>query len=170
MSWRFGMGRRDLKRTWRATSNGLEGVAALLSDTCLCLDEINEADPREIGAIVYSLGNGTGKTRANRVGSARDAHRWRLSLLSTGERSISAAMQEGGKQAKAGQLVRLLNIPANRTYGVFDDLHHFEDGRPMSDFFKTECARHYGHAGPKFVEHILSLRKGCRLWRHPCQD
>ncbi|WP_054758269.1 DUF927 domain-containing protein [Methylomonas koyamae] len=152
-------GGEDLKRTWRATSNGLEGVAALLSDTCLCLDEINEADPREIGAIVYSLGNGTGKTRANRVGSARDAHRWRLSLLSTGERSISAAMQEGGKQAKAGQLVRLLNIPANRTYGVFDDLHHFEDGRPMSDFFKTECARHYGHAGPKFVEHILSLEK-----------
>ncbi len=152
-------GGEDFKRTWRATSNGLEGVAALLSDTCLCLDEINEADPREVGAIVYSLGNGTGKTRANRVGLARDAHRWRLSLLSTGERSISAAMQESGKQAKSGQLVRLLNIPANRTHGVFDNLHHFEDGRAMADFFKTACAKHYGHAGPKFVEHILSLEK-----------
>lgn len=90
----------DFKRTWRATSNGLEGVAALLSDTCLCLDEISEADPREVGAIVYSLGNGTGKTRATRIGSARQVHRWRLTLLSTGERSITAAMQEGGKQAK----------------------------------------------------------------------
>lgn len=51
-------------------------------DTCLCLDEINEADPREVGAIVYSLGNGTGKTRANRIGSARYVHRWRLTSSS----------------------------------------------------------------------------------------
>jgi len=149
----------DFKRTWRATSNGLEGVAAMLSDTCLCLDEISEADPREVGAIVYSLGNGTGKTRATRIGSARQVHRWRLSLLSTGERSISAAMQEGGKQAKAGQLVRLFNIPAARQYGVFDELHKFSDGRQMSDYFKTECAKHYGHAGIKFVEYIIGLEQ-----------
>jgi putative DNA primase/helicase len=147
----------DFKRTWRATSNGLEGLAAQLSDTCVCLDEISEADPREIGAIVYSLGNGTGKTRANRIGSARHPHRWRLTALSTGERSISATIQEGGKQALAGQLVRLLNIPATRKYGVFDDLHDFDDGRKMSDFFKVECATHYGHAGVKFVEYILEL-------------
>ncbi|MGZ8159062.1 MAG: DUF927 domain-containing protein [Methylobacter sp.] len=146
----------DFKRTWRATSNGLEGVAALLSDTCLCLDEINEADPREVGAIVYSLGNGTGKTRATRIGSARSVHRWRLSLLSTGERSITAMMQEGGKQAKAGQLVRLLNIPAARKFGVFDELHHFVDGREIADYFKTECAKNYGHVGVKFVEYIIS--------------
>ena len=146
----------DFKRTWRATSNGLEGVAAMLSDTCLCLDEINEADPREVGAIVYSLGNGTGKTRATRIGSARHVHRWRLSLLSTGERSISAMMQEGGKQAKAGQLVRLLNIPAERQFGVFDNLHNFVDGREMADHFKDQCAEHYGQAGIKFVEHIIS--------------
>jgi putative DNA primase/helicase len=146
----------DFKRTWRATSNSLEGVAALLSDTCLCLDEINEADPREVGAIVYSLGNGTGKTRATRIGSARQVHRWRLSLLSTGERSITAMMQEGGKQAKAGQLVRLLNISSARKYGVFDNLHTFTDGRELADHLKTECSKHYGHAGIKFVEHIIN--------------
>lgn len=145
----------DFKRTWRATGNGLEGVAALLSDTCLCLDEINEADPREIGAIVYSLGNGMGKSRASRIGSARQVHRWRVTLLSTGERSINAMMQEGGKQAKAGQLVRLLNIPAARQFGIFDTLHDFGDGRQMADYFKAECGKHYGHAGVRFVEHII---------------
>ncbi|POZ52985.1 DUF927 domain-containing protein [Methylovulum psychrotolerans] len=145
----------DFRRTWRATSNGLESVAALLSDTCLCLDEINEADPREVGAIIYSLGNGMGKTRATRIGSARAVHRWRLSLLSTGERSITAMMQEGGKQAKAGQLVRLLNIPAARQFGVLDTLHGFVDGRGLADHLKAECAKHYGHAGIKFIEHII---------------
>lgn len=148
-------GGEDFRRTWRATGNGLEGVAAQLSDTCLCLDEINEAAPREIGAIVYSLGNGIGKSRASRIGSARQVHRWRVTLLSTGERSISAMMQEGGKQAKAGQLVRLLNIPAARQFGIFDTLHHFEDGRQMADYFKSESAKHYGHAGVKFVEYLI---------------
>jgi len=146
----------DFRRTWRATSNGLEGIAAMLSDTCLCLDEINEADPREVGAIVYSLGNGTGKTRATRIGSARHVYRWRLTLLSTGERCIGAMMQEGNKQAKAGQLVRLLNIPAARQFGVFDDLHGFANGREMADYFKDQCAIHYGHAGIRFVEHVLT--------------
>jgi putative DNA primase/helicase len=145
----------DFKRTWRATSNGMEGAAALLSDTCLCLDEINEADPREVGAIIYSLGNGTGKTRANRIGSARQVHRWRLAIISTGERTITAAMQEGGKQVKAGQLVRLLNIPATRKYGVFDALHNFSDGRSIADHFKTESSKHYGYAGIKFIEYII---------------
>ncbi|MGZ8095697.1 MAG: DUF927 domain-containing protein [Methylosarcina sp.] len=147
----------DFKRTWRATGNGLEGVAAQLSDTCLCLDEINESDPREIGSIVYSLGNGTGKTRATKIGSARQVHRWRVTVLSTGERSISAMMQEGGKQAKAGHLVRLLNIPAARQFGIFDTLHQFQDGRQMADYFRTESAKHYGHAGVKFVEYLLQL-------------
>lgn len=146
----------DFKRTWRATSNGLEGTAAMLSDTCLCLDEINEADPREVGAIIYSLGNGTGKTRANRIGSARHVHRWRLTVISTGERSLSAAMQEGGKQAKAGQLVRLLNIPANREKGAFDDLHELADGRAFADHLKTECGKHFGYAGIDFIKHVLT--------------
>lgn len=148
-------GGEDFKRSWRATSNGLESVAAMLSDTCLCLDEINEAEPQEIGGIVYCLGNGTGKTRANKAGSARQVQRWRLTILSTGERSITTAMKESGKQAKAGQLLRLLSISVKRQFGLFDNLHHFNDGRTLSDFFKTQSAKHYGHAGIKFVEYLI---------------
>lgn len=148
-------GGEDFKRSWRATSNGMESLAVMLSDTCLSLDEINEADPQDIGAIVYCLGNGTGKSRANKIGAAHQVQRWRLSILSTGERSISAAMQENGKQAKAGHLMRLLNIPVARRFGLFDELHQFGDGRALSDHFKTQCARHFGHAGVRFVEYLL---------------
>ena len=143
------------RRTWRATANGLEGAAAALNDSCLCLDEINEADPKEIGSIVYALGNGTGKTRANRVGAARHVFRWRLTLLSTGERTLAAQMAEGGKQPKAGQLVRLLNVPAARKHGAFDELHGFHEGRALADHLKTVCGRYYGHAGPAFIEAML---------------
>jgi putative DNA primase/helicase len=143
------------RRTWRATANGLEGAAAALNDTCLCLDEINEADPKEVGSIVYALGNGTGKTRANRVGSARNVFRWRLSLLSNGERTLAAQMREGGKEPKAGQLVRLLSLPVAGKHGVFDDLHGFADGRAFADQIKILCGRHYGHAGPAFIAAVL---------------
>lgn len=148
-------GGETFRRSWRATANGLEGAAAGLNDTCLCLDEINEADPREIGSIVYALGNGTGKSRANRTGMARNVFRWRLTLLSTGERTLAAQMTEGGRQPKAGQLVRLLNVPAARRFGVFDNLHGFPEGRALADHLKTTTGRHFGHAGPAFVEALL---------------
>ena len=149
-------GAPDFMRTWRATANGLEGVAAEHNDTCVILDEISEADPREIGAIVYALGNGTGKSRAGRAGNSRQTARWRIVALSSGERSISAHMLEGGKRIKAGQEVRLLNITAQRSHGVFDALHDSEDGRALSDRLKHATGHCYGTLGPAFIERLQS--------------
>lgn len=146
-------------RTWRATGNGLEGVAAALSDTCLILDEIGEADGREIGATIYALGNGTGKARASRNGTARRPHRWRIAILSSGERTLAAHMSEAGQRPKAGQAVRLLDIPAKRKYGAFDHLHHLNDGRAFADHLKSEVTHHHGHLGPTFIEHLVKERR-----------
>jgi putative DNA primase/helicase len=65
-------------------------------------------------------------------------------------------MAEAGKLVKAGQEIRLLNVPASRTHGAFDELHQFPDGRALSDHLKTVCKQHHGHAGPAFVERILN--------------
>ncbi|WP_108445457.1 DUF927 domain-containing protein [Halomonas denitrificans] len=146
----------DFKRTWRATGNGLEGVAAALSDTALVLDEIGEADGREIGATVYALGNGTGKARASRTGTARRPHRWRIAVLSSGERTLAAHMSEAGKRSHAGQAVRLLDMPAKRAYGAFDTLHHLADGRAFADHLKSEVTRHHGHLGPAFIARLVA--------------
>lgn len=146
-------------RTWRATGNGLEGVAAALSDTCLILDEIGEADGREIGATIYALGNGTGKARASRNGTARRPQRWRIAILSSGERTLAAHMSEAGQRPKAGQAVRLLDIPAKRKYGAFDCLHHLSDGRAFADHLKSEVTRHHGHLGPAFIERLVKERR-----------
>jgi putative DNA primase/helicase len=140
----------NYRRSWRATANGLEGAAALFNDSLLALDEISEADPREVGAIVYALGNGTGKQRASRTGATRPVKRWRCSVFSTGERSVDAAMMEGGNRAKAGQSVRLLDIPARRQYGAWDNLHGLTPAG-LSDRLKTTAAKHYGHPGREFL-------------------
>ena len=145
-------------RTWRATSNGLEAVAASLNDTLLILDEISECDPREIGNIIYCLSNGVGKTRAKRTGGARDSFRWRIFTLSSGERSVSGHMSESpGRRPKAGQEVRLLDIPATkRKHGCFDELHGYADGRAFCDSLKGAVSRDYGHAGPMFIGRLLA--------------
>lgn len=147
------------RRSWRATANGTEGAAALCNDCLLALDEISECDPREVGAIVYSLGNGRGKQRASRTGAARSVTRWTTFIVSTGERTISTTMLEGGHRAKAGQSVRLLDIPAARHFGCFDTLHDLPTGTGLSDAIKRAAGLHYGRAGRAFLERLTHDRR-----------
>lgn len=153
-------GSSGFRRSWRTTGNGLEGAAALFNDSLLALDEISECDPRVVGEVVYMLGNGRGKQRASRTGSARTVARWRTSVLSTGERSIATTMAEGGHRIKAGQSVRLLDVPAQRTHGAWDNLHQLGGGTAFSDALKRAAVTDYGHAGRAFLEKLTRDHDG----------
>ena len=142
------------KRSWRATANGMEGAAAMFNDCLLALDEISECDPKEVGAIVYALGNGRGKQRASRSGNARGVTRWRCFVISSGERTVATTMQEGGHRAKAGQSMRLLDIPAAQAYGAWDALHGASSPAAFSDAIKRTAAQHHGQAGRAFLEKL----------------
>lgn len=144
----------NYKRSWRSTANGMEGAATLFNDNLLALDEISECDPRDVGAIVYALGNGKGKQRASRTGAARSVASWRCFIISSGERTIATSMAEGGYRAKAGQSVRLLDIPASGAYGAWDTLHGLPSGAAFSDAIKRAAVTHHGHAGRAFLERL----------------
>tara|TARA_R110002110_G_C13467715_1_gene719479 strand:- start:4028 stop:5905 length:1878 start_codon:yes stop_codon:yes gene_type:complete len=152
-------GSSEFVRSWSATANGLEGVAAARNDTCLILDEIDEASPYEIGKITYMLVNGQGKQRAGRMGNARKVQRWRIMTLSTGERTLASIMNEIGKRPNVGQLVRLLSIPVAFEYGAFSNLHGFENGRKFSDHLKAMRFQHYGHIGPAFIKKLIEDKR-----------
>lgn len=147
-------GGKAYKRSWNTTANGLEGAAAMFNDNLLVLDEISECNPQDVGKIVYALGNGVGKQRAGRTGSARTVTRWKCFVLSSGERTVATTMQEGGHRAKAGQAVRLLDIPAARKYGAWDTLHGLPSGTAFSDAIKLASVTHHGHAGRAFLERL----------------
>ncbi|SEQ32473.1 DUF927 domain-containing protein [Giesbergeria anulus] len=150
-------GGKGYKRSWRATSNGLEAAAAMFNDCLLALDEISECDPKDVGEVVYMLGNGQGKQRATRHGGGRQLTRWRCAVISNGEYSIGTSMAEGGYRIKAGQQVRLFDVPcAPRAFGAWDTLHHHPSARALSDALKTEAATHYGHAGRAFLERLAT--------------
>ena len=142
------------RRSWRATANGMEGAAALFNDSLLVLDEISECEPREVGAIVYALGNGAGKQRAQRTGGARAVARWRCMVLSSGERTVATVMSVAGHQQMAGHAARMLDVPAARTFGAWDTLHGAASGTAFSDELKRAAAMHHGHAGSQFLERL----------------
>lgn len=141
-------------RSWKATANGMEGAAVLFNDCLLALDELSECEPREIGLIVYALGNGRGKQRASRTGTARRVARWRCLVLSSGETTVETAMAAGGFKAKAGQSVRLLNIPSIGKHGAWDNLHGSSSGASFSEAIKQAAATHHGLVGRAFLENL----------------
>ena len=113
-----GGGAEAYLRQWRSTSNATEGVAATHSDTLLALDELGQADPREVGATAYMLASGQGKNRMDRAGALRAVARFRSLFLSTGELSLGYKIAEAGSAMKAGQEVRLVDLPADAGAGL----------------------------------------------------
>ena len=142
------------KRTWKATANGLEGACSLFNDCLLVLDEIGDSDANELKQTIYALGNGTGKQRANPTGNARNVRTWRVIVLSNGEKSIESHLAEKGYTAKAGQLMRLLQIPVFGNYGAFNDLHGFSDGASFANELNNRVNHYYGAVGHEFLEKL----------------
>lgn len=147
-------------RMWRATANGLEGLAALHNDGLLILDELSQIDPREAGDAAYLLANGQGKVRASRSGAARQAARWRLLFLSAGEESLSALMARVGKRANAGQEIRLADIEADAGagMGVFETIHGHTTPAEMALAIKDAATRYHGAVGIEWLRRIVSDR------------
>jgi putative DNA primase/helicase len=145
-------------QAWRATANGLEGVAAAASDTALVLDELGVVEARDAAAGLYSLANGAGKARARRDGSLRNARNWRVLVISSGEIPIETKLAEDrGRKARAGQLVRMLDISADRGFGfgVFDHGGSAGEAAGLAQAFKRAAVSAYGAAGPEFIRRII---------------
>jgi uncharacterized protein (DUF927 family) len=146
-------------RTWRATANGLEATLASVCDTFLPLDEVGQADARELGQSIYMLAAALGKARMRRDASLKPSHRWRVLALSSGENPIAARFGEETKGSRrgahAGQLVRALDIPAKQVLGVFDRPCPDFDPKAFADQMKRAASTYYGTAGTEFVRALI---------------
>jgi len=104
------------------------------------------------------LANGTGKGRAGRDGSPRKSAHWRLLFLSTGELSLAEKMAEIGKEPKAGQEVRLVEIPADAGagYGIFENLHGAASPEQFAEDLRAATNRHYGTPIRQYLEQLTA--------------
>ena len=154
--WGKGSTSGGYMRSWRATANGLEGAAASATDTALILDELGQVEGREAGAAIYGLSNGSGKARADRSGSLREPKTWRVLTISSGEIPVESKLSEDKtKKPRAGQMVRMLDVPITRDFGVFDH-DAGGDASKLAKDFKHAALQDYGHAGPEFIRRIVA--------------
>jgi putative DNA primase/helicase len=148
-------------RSWRNTANALEAVAATHCDLLLCLDEMGEAAPEAVAEAAYMLANGSGKGRAARDGSARRVAQWRVLFLSSGEVGLAERLAEarsGPRRVRAGQEVRVVDVPADAGagLGVFETLRGAEDGAAFADALKAAARRYHGTAGRAFLARLTA--------------
>lgn len=160
-------GERNLQR-WRMTVNGLEAVAALYNDTLLCLDEISQCDPSQVGETAYLLANGAGKGRADRTGGMRNRTQWDLIFLSNGEERLEQMIERAGQKKRGGQEVRMIEIPAETgAYGIFEDLHGFIDGKSFSEALDQNARIYFGAVGRVFLEKLVIDRE---RWKESAKE
>lgn len=151
-------GNRDFMRTWKATGNGMESVAGLHHDNFLALDELGECDPKQIGNVVYMLGNGQGKQRMSKDTTAKESTKWRIAYLSTGETTLDSVLKQTGQAIKAGQAVRLahINADAGHGLGMFDSLAGAKTGGQLAEQLKEQAKRYHGTAGVAWLEYLTT--------------
>ena len=142
------------KRSWRATSNALEGVAALHNDGVLILDEIKEISPKDAGAAAYMLGNGIAKSRMNRNATTRRAATWKLLFLSSGEIGLGELLRQAGERTNAGQEVRMAEI----SIGEFENIHNYETPGKFADALRENSRKYYGAVGSEYIRLLVEKR------------
>ena len=159
-------GGMEYLQRWRATDNGLEALAAQHSDCLLVLDELSQVDPKAAGEVAYMLANGGGKARANRTGGLRDPASWRILFLSSGEAGLSEHMAEAKKKPKAGQEIRLLDIPADAGagHGMFERLHQYANGATFSKALTEAACKHYGTAAQPYIAKLVEHHDKVAEW------
>jgi uncharacterized protein (DUF927 family) len=80
-------------------------------------------------------------------------------LLSSGELPVETKLiEDAGRKIRAGQLVRLLDIAADRGlgHGALDHAGEYGAGH-LTDAIKRAAVTAYGTAGPAFIRHLIKM-------------
>jgi len=114
-------------------------------------------EPEQMGDAIYTAANGSGKERLNSNSELKPRVNFRCNFLITGEVSTSQHISEGGKQETAGQMIRVLDLPAIvGALGVFDSLsEEFKHPRDFSNYLKEQSIQYYGSTLIAFLEKLI---------------
>lgn len=145
-----------LKLTWYGTTLGLLNEAAAHNDGLMPLDEIGQnSDRRSVANSAYSLFNGLGKLQGSKDGGNREIIRFKTVVISTGEIDLDSYVREEGKRLKAGQLVRLLNIPMTRAR----TFHEYPNGQAHAKALEAAFNSNHGAAGREWITWLAANKE-----------
>ncbi|WP_396190229.1 DUF927 domain-containing protein [Flavobacterium sp.] len=139
---------REYLQRWRTTDNSLEGLAARYCDALLPLDDLGQSDAKTVGQSIYMLSNESGKARMNDRAAMRATAKWRLLFMSTGELGLADRMGEAGQKPRAGQELRMAEVPADAgaDMGVFENIHGTTTPELFARRVTESAGKYYGTA------------------------
>lgn len=150
--------------TWRTTDNAAESLARSSHDGLLIFDELSQVTAEVADALVYMVGNGEGKNRANKQGDIRKGVEFKLILMSSGEVGLEAKLAEtkGKKKVKGGQSVRFIEIPADaeKGLGIFENIHNFDNAGKFADALKELTLKYRGTLIDAWLDFLVKNREG----------
>lgn len=156
-----------LRLTWYGTALGLANEAAAHNDGFMPLDEVGQgSDPGAVYQSAYALFNGLGKLQGAKEGGNRDLKRWKTVAVSTGEMDIETFVKTSGKPVKAGQLVRLLNIPMSKAVRF----HDYQTGKQHADAIKDAYQNNHGIAGREWVKWLADNKETAIATVRACEE
>jgi hypothetical protein len=155
------VGSPDYLGSWEATDNGLEAIATQRNDGLLALDELAQMPPKDAAKLAYRLLNGNPKARTTSAGSLAQGEDWRIVLLSSGEIGLVEHLAEARIKATIGQQVRMLELPVNRKFGMFDELHDHDDPAGLAKALRERASQCYGTPAREFIRSIVKRPKAC---------
>ncbi|MCX8984204.1 DUF927 domain-containing protein [Citrobacter portucalensis] len=148
-----------LRLSWYGTALGIANEAEAHNDGLLPLDEVGQgSSSKDVAIAAYTLFNGAGKLQGAKEGGNRELKRWRTVAISTGEMDIETFLSAGGLKVKAGQLVRLLNVPMEKST-VFNGQ---PNGKAHADALKESWLENHGAAGREWVKWLASHQQEAR--------
>lgn len=148
-----------LRLTWYGTALGIANEAEAHNDGLLPLDEIGQgSNARDVATSAYTLFNGAGKLQGAKEGGNRELKRWRTVAISTGEMDMETFLAAGGLRVKAGQLVRLLNVPMEKA----TTFNGHPNGKAHADALKEAWIDNHGAAGREWVKWLSTHQQEAR--------
>lgn len=126
---------------WDSTRVFLERMAGFFCDMPIFPDDSQTVDDKMMSKVLYLLANGAGKGRGS-ITAIQQLKSWRTIVFSTGERKLTDCTTYGGARART---LELYGTPFPNAGGVY------------INEFKQAVRENYGHAGPKFIEGLLSV-------------
>lgn len=159
---------KDLERSWSATRTALINEAIARNDCLLVMDELTNLSPDLGIGITYELFQGVEKLRGNADnGQNRRIRNWQTMILSNGEKNLVDQLKDifkekKGNVVKAGELVRMLNIP----FEGLTNYHQFTNDPNLTttyhkslafvDSIKSNASKFYGVAGREWISFIMN--------------
>jgi hypothetical protein len=95
----------DVRSTWDTTVAGLTSALAESHLIPYCMDEGGRIDEDKLSEMIFSIGDGTERTRSTTSGRAKEKKSWRTMVFSSGESQLETA------SGADGETRRIINIP-----------------------------------------------------------